>query len=150
MKNDSIEELSKIGRRAIAEQNTPEHGRARFFKVNAVHRGIDEQPTLKEKKRYALSNSAFRSDPRDPWSVSYVGKVDWGGMEQHIKDVYTISDGDLILEVNALKDHFCIAFQVFNKDEKPLKLFCQVLDEEGIPYTVSDRLTRYLPKIQLP
>ena len=150
MKDDPIKELSGIGRRAIAKQNQPELGRERFFKVNKVHRGIDEQPTLKKKKRFALSNSAFRSDPRDPWSVSYVGKVDWGGMEQHIRDVYTISDGDLMLEVNALKDHFNIAFQVFNKDERPLKLFLEVLNEEGIPYTASDRLTRYLPKIQLP
>lgn len=150
MKDDSIEELSKIGRRAIAEQKQPELGRERFFKINKVHRGIDEQLTLKKKKRFALSNSTFRSDPRDPWTVSYVGKVDWGGMEQHMRDVYTISDGDLMLEVNALKDHFDIAFQVFNKDERPLSLFCEVLDEEGIPYTVSERLTRYLPKIQLP
>ena len=115
-----------------------------------MHRGIDEQPTLKKKKRYALSFSAFRSDPRDPWSVSYVGKVDWGGMEGHICDVYTITDGDLILEVNALKDCFCIAFQVFNKDERPFQLFCQVLDEEGIPHTETTMLTRYIPKIQLP
>lgn len=82
--------------------------------------------------------------------MSYVGKVDWGGMEQHIKDVYTISDGDLILEVNALKDHFNIAFQLYNKDERPLRLFLAVLDAEGIPYTMSERLVRYLPKIQLP
>jgi hypothetical protein len=79
-----------------------------------------------------------------------VGKVDWGGMQQHIRDVYTISDGDLMLEVNALDDHFCIAFQLFSTDERPLKLFCQVLEQEQIPYTVSERLTRYLPKIQLP
>ena len=82
--------------------------------------------------------------------MSYVGKVDWGGMAPYVKDVYTISDGDLILEVNALADRFDVAFQVFNKDERPLRLFCEVLGEEGIPYTVSERLTRYLPKIQLP
>lgn len=150
MADDPIERLSAIARRAIHDQNQAELGRARFFKVRTVHRGIDEQPTLKAKKRFALSNSAFRSDPRDPWTVSYVGKVDWGGMQQHIRDVYTISDGDLMLEVNALDDHFCIAFQLFNTDERPLKLFCQVLEQEQIPYTVSERLTRYLPKIQLP
>ena len=150
MKDDSMKELSKVARQAIAEQNQPELGRERFFKVNEVHRGIDAQPTLKAKKRFALSNSSFRSDPRDPWTVSYVGKVDWGGMERHIKSVYTISDGDLILEVNALKDSFCIAFQLFDKNEPPLRLFCEVLTEEGIPHTVSERRTRYLPKIQLP
>ena len=55
-----------------------------------------------------------------------------------------------MLEVNALDDHFCIAFQLFNTDERPLQLFCQVLEQEQIPYTVSERLTRYLPRIQLP
>ena len=60
------------------------------------------------------------------------------------------NEDDLILEVNALEDHFCIAFQVFNKDERPFQLFCQVLDEEGIPHTETAMLTRYMPKIQLP
>lgn len=150
MRDDPIDKLSQVARRAIAEQNQPALGRERFFKMQAVHRGIDEQSTLKDKKRYALSNSAFRSDPRDPSSVSYVGQVDWGGMGAHIRSVFTITDGDLILEVNALEERFCITFQLFPKDDKPVRLFCAVLDEEGLPYSVSDRLTRYLPKIQLP
>ena len=115
-----------------------------------MHRGIDEQPTLKKKKRYALSNSAFRSDPRDPWSVSYVGKVDWGGMEGHICDVYTITDGDLMLEVNALPDKFCITFQRFTKKADAVNAFCAVLDEEKQPYTVSERMVRFLPDILSP
>lgn len=45
----------------------------------------------------------------------------------------TITDGDLMLEVNALKDKFCITFQLINKDRKPLDLFCEVLDQEKIP-----------------
>lgn len=150
MRDASMEELSKVARRAIKEQNLPVLGRERFFKINKVQRGIDKQPTLKKKKRFALSNSSFRSDPRDPWSVSYVGRVDWGGMARHIKGAYTISDGDLILEVNALPDLFCIAFELFGKDDRPLRLFCEVLNEEGMPYVVSERLTRYSPKIQLP
>ena len=150
MRDDPMDKLNKVARVAIAAQNRPELGRERFFKICDVHTGIDAQPTLQKKKRFALSNSSFRSDPRDPWTVSYVGQVDWGGMEQHIRGVYTITDGDLILEVNALKDCFCITFQLFPKDDKPLRLFCDVLDEEGIPYTVSGQFKRHLPKIQLP
>ena len=71
-------------------------------------------------------------------------------MGEHIKGFYTITDGDLMLEVNALKDAFCITFQLINKDEKPLDLFCEVLRQENIPYSVSERYTRYMPKIQLP
>lgn len=73
-----------------------------------------------------------------------------GGMDEHITGFYTITDGDLMLEVNALKDKFCISFQLINKDRKPLELFCGLLDQEGVPYSVSDRYTRHMPKIQLP
>ena len=150
MRDDPMDKLNKIARDAIAAQNRPEVGRERFFKICEVQRGIDAQPTLKKKKRFALANSSFRSDPRDPWTVSYVGQVDWGGMEQHVRSVYTITDGDLILEVNALKDRFCITFQVFPKKDNSLRLFCDVLDEEGIPHTVSGAFKRHSPKIQLP
>lgn len=106
--------------------------------------------SLKEKKAFASKNSTFRSDPRSNYVVSYVGKTDWGGMDEHIEGFYTITDGDLMLELNALTDKFCITFQLINKDPKPLELFLDVLRKEGLPFKVSDRFTRYMPKIQLP
>ena len=150
MKDESIEKLNMRARGAIIKQNQPELGVERFTRLQKVHDGIDAQPDLKSKKKYALSNSAFRSDPRDNSTISYVGKVDWGDMAQHIKGLYTITDGDLMLELNALKDKFCIAFQLFDKKREPLERFCEILDNEKIPYTVSDRYTRRLPKIELP
>ena len=71
-------------------------------------------------------------------------------MDQHIKAMYTITDGDFMLEVNAVGDKFCICFQLIDKNRKPVDLFCNVLDEEKIPYKISERMTRYLPKIELP
>ena len=71
-------------------------------------------------------------------------------MDQHILGLYTITDGDLMLEVNTVGDKFFITFQLFDKNRKPLDLFCEVLKGENIPYKVSERLTRYLPKIELP
>lgn len=97
-----------------------------------------------------MSNSAFRSDPRDNSTISYVGKVDWGEMDKHIKGVYTITDGDLMLEVSAVADKFCITFQLMDKKREPLERLCEILDNEKIPYTVSERFTRYLPKLELP
>lgn len=125
-------------------------GIERFKKLAKVHRGIDEQPDLKAKKKFAAKNSTFRSDPRDTYTISYVGQTDWGGMDAHIMGFYTITDGDLMLEVNALKDKFCITFQLINKDRTPLGLFCEVLEQEDIPYSVSERFTRYMPRIKLP
>ena len=64
-------------------------------------------------------------------------------MDQHINGLYTITDGDLMLELNALKDKFCVTFQLINKDREPLERFCEILDNEKIPYTVSDQYKRY-------
>ena len=150
MKDESIQKLNTRARGALIAQNQPELSYERFKKLARDHKGIDEQPTLKAKKKYATRHSAFRSDPRDTYTVSYVGQTDWGGMDAHIKGFYTITDGDLMLELNALKDSFCLTFQLIDKDRKPLELFCQVLAQEGIPYRVSERYTRYMPKIQLP
>ena len=71
-------------------------------------------------------------------------------MAEYIRSVYTITDGNLMLEVNALPDRFCVSFQLLTKDEKPLNLFCEVLEEEGIPFTVSQRMVRYMPDLLLP
>ena len=137
-------------RGAVIRQNQPELGIERFRKIAANHRGIDEQPDLKAKKKFASKNSTFRSDPRDNYTISYVGLTDWGGMDEHITGFYTVTDGDLMLEVNALKDKFCISFQLINRDRRPVELFCGLLEQEGVPYSISERYTRYMPKIQLP
>jgi hypothetical protein len=150
MRDETIQQLNLRARGAMIKQNQPELGCERFLKLMEVRKSIDELPTLKEKKKYALANSTFRSDPRDVYSISYVGRVDYGGLADHIRGIYTITDGDLMLEVNATEDTFYITYQLINKDRKPLDRFLEVLGEEGIPYRVSERKVRYLPKIQLP
>ena len=150
MKDESVQKLNMRARGAVIRQNQPELGIERFRKISATHRGIDQQPDLKTKKKFASQNSTFRSDPRDNYTISYVGQTDWGGMGEHIKGFYTITDGDLMLELNALNDRLCITFQLINKNRKPLELFCELLKQEGLPYKVSERYTRHMPKIKLP
>ncbi|MBR3538587.1 MAG: hypothetical protein IKN79_05885 [Eubacterium sp.] len=150
MKDESIQKLNMRARGPAIAQNLPELGVERFKKLEKVHREIDKQPNLKAKKKYASQNSTFRSDPRDTYTISYVGQVDWGGMDAHIKGVYSITDGDLMLEVNVIRDAFCISYQLINKDPKPLELFCEELKKEGVPCSVSERFARYLPKIKFP
>ena len=43
-----------------------------------------------------------------------------------------------------------ITYQVVGKDTTPVDLFCSMLDEEKVPYSVSEFKTRYLPLIELP
>lgn len=150
MENDPIEKLNRVARGGIILQMQPELSCERYRQVEEIHKGIDAQPDLKSKKKYAASHSLYRSDARDIFNVSYVGQTDWGGMEEYIDEVHTITDGDFMLEANALKDKFCLCFQLINKDRKPVDLFCKVLEEEGIPYSISEMKVRYLPDIELP
>ncbi|MBR3312915.1 MAG: hypothetical protein IKG18_02115 [Atopobiaceae bacterium] len=145
MKNESIRKLSMRARRAIIAQSQPELSHEWFRKLTQNHASIDEQPNLKAKKKYAARHRTF-SRPRD----TYVGQVDWGGMEKHIKGSYSITDGDLMIELNALKDTFCLSFELLDKNREPLELFCELLAQEGIPYCVSERHMRHMPRIKLP
>ena len=150
MKDESIAKLNMRARGAVISQNQPELSYERFRRMDENRRGIDAQPDLKQKKKYAAKHSIYRSDPRCNYTISYVGQMKFGEMEKHIKGIYNITDGDLVVEVNALSDKLCICYQIIDKNQEPLRRFLEVLDEEHIPYKVSERRTRYMPRIQFP
>ena len=150
MGKESIERLNQRARGAIITQMQPENTFEWVRMLAEARKGIDAQPDLKSKIKYAQKHSIYGSDARDTYMISYVGRTDWGGMADYIRSVYTITDGNLMLEVNALPDKFCITFQMLSKDRKPLDLFCDILKEEKLPFTVSDRMVRYMPDLLLP
>ncbi len=53
MKNESIEKLNMHARSALNAQKQPELSYERFKRLVRIHKGIDEQPNLKAKKKYA-------------------------------------------------------------------------------------------------
>ena len=119
-------------------------------KIAQAREGIDSQHGLKAKIKYARKHSIYTSDAHDTYMVSYVGKTDWGGMADYMEGIYSITDGNLVLEVNALPDKFCVCFQLLTKDRKPLDLFTEILSQEQIPFTVSECMVRHMPDLQLP
>ena len=150
MEKESIERLNQRARGAIITQMQPENSFEWHRRLTALREGIDSQPDLKSKISFAKKHSLYSSDIRDTYMISYVGRTDWGGMAEYVKSVFTITDGNLMLEVNALPDKFCVTFQVLSKDKKPVDLFCEVLREEHLPFTVSERLARNMPDLLLP
>ncbi|MBR2256398.1 MAG: hypothetical protein IJ899_03455 [Blautia sp.] len=150
MEKESIERLNQRARGAIIAQMQPENSFEWYRNIVEARKGIDSQPDLKSRIQYAQKHSIYKSDVRDTYMISYVGQTDWGGMTEYIKSIYTITDGNLMLEVNALPDKFCVTFQLLTTDRKPLDLFCDVLKEEQLPFTVSDRYVRYMPDLLLP
>ena len=150
MENESIERLSQRARGAIIAQMQPENSAEWFKQMLEARKGIDSQPDLKSKIKYAQKHSIYLSDARDTYTISYVGRTDWGGMAEYIRSAFTLTDGNLMLEVNALPDRFCITFQLLTKDRKPLDLFCDILREEQLPFTVSECMVRNMPDLLLP
>ena len=60
------------------------------------------------------------------------------------------TDGDMMLELNALPDTLWLSLQMINREPELTELFCDVLREEQLPFTVSECKQRYLPSIELP
>ena len=134
MKDWPIEKLSTVTRGSMYLQMQPEISRETYRKVAAYREKIDEIHGKTLKTAYALKNSPLRNGVKDTFNVSYVGNVDWGGLAAYIEEVYSLTEGHLMLEVNAAREKFCIAFQVLNRDENFIREFVKVLEEECISY----------------
>ncbi|MBQ9415099.1 MAG: hypothetical protein IJU16_08260, partial [Clostridia bacterium] len=150
MKDWDVEKLSTVTRSRMYIQMQPEISWDKCRKTDAFRRQIDAQPNLESKADYAVANSPTLNGVPSAFHISYVGKIDWGGLAPFIDGVYTLTVAHLMMEVNATEDNFCISFHTVCKDEKYLKEFLQVLDEEGIPYTVGALEDRKIPAIILP
>lgn len=149
MKDWEIQKLSTITRGSMYLQMERELGQKEYRKLMKLRDGIDSQTTTEGKRKYASEHSLLHKSVRDTYTVSYAGKVNWGGISPYIKAMYAITEGHLILEISALDDVFCISFMPLNQGEKYLKGFLNVLDEEGIPYQVGEKRTRNLPRIKI-
>lgn len=149
MKDWSIEKLSTYTRTRMYLLMQPEISWDFARKVEQLRSQIDAQPDLESKVNYAVANSYTGKVPC-AFHISYVGKVEWGGLAPYIQGVFTLTVAHLLLEVNATENDFCISFQTLRKDRKYLDEFLEVMDEEGIAYTVGEYKDRKLPRIILP
>ena len=98
MESESVEHLSQRARGAILTQMQPENSFEWFRKLTEDRKGIDAQPDLKSRIKYAQKHSIYTSDARDTYMISYVGRIDWGGMAEYIRSVFAITDGNLMTE----------------------------------------------------
>ena len=149
MKDWPIEKLSTVTRGSMYLQMQPEISRETYRQVAAYREKIDEIPGKMLKTAYALKNSPLRNGVKDTFNVSYVGNVDWGGLSEYVEEVFSLTEGHLMLEVNSARDKICIAFQVLNRDEDFIREFLKVLDEEGISYEIGEMMESRLPQISI-
>ncbi len=149
MRDWPIEKLSTLTRGSMYMQMEPEIGCLEYRNHLSRIDEIDAKTTHKEKCKYATKTSVFRSGIRDSFTISYVGKVDWGDMEKYIAAVQTISDGHLMLELNVVGDRLFVNFQQVNRKREYLDAFLAVLREENIEVKLGEMKEKRLPKIEL-
>lgn len=150
MKDWPIEKISTVTRSKMYIQMQPEVSWMIFRKVDAFRRAIDDQPDLEAKADYAVNNSPTTHGIPSTCVISYVGKIEWGGLAPFIEGIYSLTFGHLMLEINATEKNFCISFQTVHQHERYVKAFLSILDEEGLPYTIGEFENRKLPEIILP
>ncbi len=127
----------------------PEISWEAYRKLLKFRDGIDAAQSHEEKVKYAGEHSIFRKAPMDTYTISYAGNSSWGGVADYVDSVFTITDGHLMIEVNALPGKICVCFQQVFEDDKYLKAFLQVLEEEGVPYELEKMDSKKLPGVKL-
>ena len=150
MKDWPIEKLSTMTRSRMYIQMQPEASWNECRIVNAFRQAIDAQPDLDSKANYAVEHSPTTHGTPSTYVISYVGKVEWGGLAPYLEGVFTLTLGHLMVEINATEEAFCLSFQTVRKDREYFDVFLKILEEEGFAYQVGAFEERKIPEIVLP
>ena len=140
-----IDKLCTVIRGATHLQIQPEYAYETLRKFYEYTDGIDNVKGLKNKNKYASKNSHRVPDVHNTILINYVGREDWGGMTEYVERAHIITDAHLLFEILDVGDKFCISLMQMNKKEKYMDCFCQILDEEKIPYKIHGRYNNHLP-----
>ncbi len=144
-----IEKLSTTTRGRMFLQMQPELSWVEYKKLLALRNEIDAIQSHEEKMKYAAGHSLIKNTPMDTYTISYAGNASWGGLADYVKSVFTITDGHLMIEVNALPGKICVSFQQVIRDDTYVKEFLKILDEEHIHYEAGEMEEKKLPGVQL-
>lgn len=112
-----------------------------------------ELPDIKSKSE-VLSKKALEDSVNNTFSVSYVGKIDYGSLNEHIKNVHNYTDGStyktLFIEISSFGEWFYITvLQGFSSDTY-YKAMLKILAQNGIEYIEEGAVLPDTPKIDLP
>lgn len=100
----------------------------------------DESVELEEKKQ-AMRDYIDRSICHKTFGISYVGKMDWSGLESHMDDIYVYlgekNTRDMFLmEVMTMGEDFSINFMQNGCTNRFVEAFADQLESFGIPVSI--------------
>jgi hypothetical protein len=133
----------RISKYDVEKQNTVVRGQIILkggsdADIEAVNRLIEAFPSEASfvDKRDAMSHYAEKSTHGKTFGISYVGKMDWCGLERYVEDLHAYigekhTKNMLLVEVMTVSEDFSLTFMQSGKGEKYLKAFiheARVLD----------------------
>lgn len=134
LESKTTEYLSTITRSMMYVQMQPEFSAKIMKSIFKSMDDVDKRNGLLNKKLYTLTHSQHVQPPFGTFIVSYVGRDEWYGLENYIERMHCITDGHLLLEVNALRDKFYLTFMELNSKHKYYDAFCEAMREENIHF----------------
>ena len=112
----------------------PEFSTKTFRFAQKCKDDVDKQKGLTKKRLYSLTHSPYTKPPFGTFLISYVGRDEWYGLENYVERIHCITDGHLMVEVNALRDKFFLTFMEVGNNRKFYDAFLEAMREENIHY----------------
>ena len=153
MKNESILKMCTCSRGMVSLQSQPEN--VIYYASQRKNRfeNLKKISSLDEKKKI-IGQKSLEDSVDNTFSVSYVGKVDYGSLKPYIDTIYNVTDGSTyktaFIEIASTNGWFNIAFiQGFSSDVYYKSLLNQ-FNKCNIKYIEDDATDLIMPTTELP
>lgn len=133
--------------RSVEQQNTVVRGQillgserdADLASVNRLMNAMADESASFEEKREASARYTEESTKNKTFGISYVGKMDWCGLDRYVEDVYAYigekhTDNMLLVEVITIGEDFTLNFMQSGRGEHYLTAFLNELESLNIPF----------------
>ena len=132
----------------VEKQNTVVRGQvilkggkeADIASINRLIEAFPSDSSLADKKD-AMARYAEKSILGKTFGISYVGKMDWCGLERYVDDLHAYigekhTKNMLLVEVMTVGEDFSLTFMQSGRGEKYLNAFMEEIRSLGIPVTL--------------
>ena len=138
----------RISKWDVEKQNTVVRGQvilkggkeADIASVNRLIEGVPREGSLADKQD-AMALYAEKSILGKTFGISYVGKMDWCGLDRYVEDLHAYigekhTKNMLLIEVMTVGEDFSLTFMQSGRGEKYLNAFMEQLRSLQIPITL--------------
>lgn len=132
----------------VEKQNTVVRGQvilkgaldADIASVNRLTEAFPAEAAFAEKQK-AMADYAENSIRGKTFGISYVGKMDWCGLEKYVEDLHAYigekhTKNMLLVEVMTVGEDFSLTFMQSGRGEKYLNAFMEEIHSLGIPVSL--------------